>query len=163
MPVNKKVRFSIVIPCFNEETYIGNTLRSLLDQDYKDDFEIIVVDNNSTDNTAQEAAKYKVRVVKEETVGVCSARQKGAEEAKGEIIVSADADSTYSPDWLNKIDATFKSNPKIIGVTGPFRYDGGPVWAGYTQGLFNLIYFIYKLTGRVTYAPAANFAFKKSY
>jgi len=103
------IRFSVVIPCYNEAGYIGEAIRSLQRQDFDGAYEIVVVDNNCTDETAQIARNLGVRVVTETAPGVCNARQAGTVASHGEIVVSADADTTYAPDWLSKIDRGFRS------------------------------------------------------
>lgn len=162
MTKETKTRFSIVVPCYNESAYIKKTIKSLQAQTFPDPYEIIIVDNCSTDNTARIAKSMGVKVVKEKRAGVCFARQKGTEVARGEIVVSTDADSTFDKNWLKRIDQAFNQSDDIVAVTGPFTYDGGPVWSGYADILFNALGLIYNLTGKVLYSPASNFAFKKS-
>ncbi len=141
MKTRERIRFSIVIPCFNEEDYIGETLASLRAQDTQASFEIIVVDNNCSDNTSKIAAGYGAKVVSEAVPGVCPARQKGTIAAKGEIVVSTDADMHFTPDWLSKIDAAFKSEPALVAVCGPCLYYDGPWWSNiYTRVLFGCNY-----------------------
>ena len=89
-----QMRFSIIVPAYNEAAYLGRALDSLLHQDYNGRYEVIVVDNNSTDGTAAIAAQYGVPVVTEPQQGVCAARQRGVDCATGEIIISTDADTT---------------------------------------------------------------------
>ena len=102
------VKYSVVIPCFNEENYLKRTIKSLQSQDYKGNFEIIVVDNNSTDNTAIIAKRLGVRVISEKNPGVCFARQKGTLSASGSIVISTDADTVFKKNWLSKIDKKFE-------------------------------------------------------
>ena len=64
-----QVRFSVVVPAYNEAAYLGRALDSLQHQDYDGTYEIIVVDNNSTDSTADIAARYGVRVVSGASAG----------------------------------------------------------------------------------------------
>ena len=156
-------RFSIVIPCYNEDNYISAALESLLLQTTKEKYEVIIVDNNCTDKTVEKARKYGVRVVSEETVGVCWARQAGAKAANGEIIISTDADTTFSPEWLSTIDKKFRQNEKIVAVTGPCRYYDGPWWGKiYPYILFGTVHMHSLITGRPYYITATNIAFKKS-
>ena len=124
------VRFSVIVPAYNEAAYLGRALDALQHQDYDGKYEIIVVDNNSTDATVAVAARCGVRVVSEPRQGVCAARQRGVDCAQGEIIVSTDADTTQPSDWLRTIDAGFaasdnvvadpaSSSPKMTRITGP--------------------------------------------
>src|SRR5487761_191941 len=85
-------RFSVVIPACNEAEFLGDCLHSLLRQDFPGDYEIIVVDNNSTDGTAAVARSFGVPVPDVNRAGVCWARQSGTTLASGEIVVSTDAD-----------------------------------------------------------------------
>jgi len=121
-------RFSIVIPCFNEADFIAATLRSLEAQDTAVKFEIIVVDNNCTDNSIAIAKKFGARIITESQPGVCAARHAGTEAARGEIVISTDADSTFSPQWLTKIDNEFRRDERLVAVGGPCRYYDGPWW-----------------------------------
>ena len=156
-------RFSIVVPCYNEAGYIADTLNSLRDQNFAGSYEIIVVDNNCTDRTAEIARELGARVVTEKNEGVCWARQKGTEEATGEIVISADADTTYAPDWLAKIERSFGADDMVAAVTGPCRYLGGPLWGRvYARILFGGVHLAYRITGRVFYVTATNIAFRKT-
>ncbi len=159
----RRLRFSVVIPCYNEEAYIGATLKSLSKQSYRGKFEVIVVDNNSTDKTAKIALKHGARVITENRTGVCWARQAGTEAARGQIVVSTDADTQFDKDWLKRIDQTFRDNKSIVGVTGPCRYPDGPWWGKfYTFVLFGAVGIRYRMTGKPFYITATNTAFKKS-
>jgi glycosyltransferase involved in cell wall biosynthesis len=162
MSQKTQLRFSIVIPCYNESACIASAITSLRKQTFTGTYEIIVVDNKSTDKTGAIAKSMGVRVVKEKQAGVCFARQAGTEAAKGEIVISTDADSTFDKNWLKNIDETFKQSEDIVAVTGPFTYNGGPIWSGYADILFNTLGLIYRLTGKVLYSPASNLSFKKS-
>jgi cellulose synthase/poly-beta-1,6-N-acetylglucosamine synthase-like glycosyltransferase len=112
------MKISVVIPAYNEERYIRNTLEALSSQSCKPD-EIIVVDNASSDKTAQIAKKLGAKLVFEPKRGVAWARQAGFCAACGEIIVSTDADSIFPKDWLLKIKKEFSKNPKLVGLSGP--------------------------------------------
>ena len=95
---------SIVIPARNEEKLLPDSLRSLKDQDYQGEYEIILADNGSTDATAAIAGEFGVRVVDcHEIKSVFYARQIGADAARGDIIAQADADTIYPRDWLRRI------------------------------------------------------------
>lgn len=108
---------SIVIAAFNEEKNINECLDSLQNLDYdSSQLEIIVVDNNSTDNTANIVKKYPVNLVQEKTSGPTYARNKGIQTAKNEIIVFIDSDVKVSQGWLKQLIAPF--DDQSIGAVG---------------------------------------------
>jgi glycosyltransferase involved in cell wall biosynthesis len=158
-----QMRFSVIVPAYNEAAYLGQALDSLLHQDYDGTYEVIVVDNNSRDETAAIAARYGVRVVQEPEQGVCAARQRGVDCAKGEIIISTDADTTQPRDWLRTIDARFAESAEVVAVAGPCRYKNPSWWAkAYPTLLFGLVAAVYALTGFVFYVSATNFAIRRT-
>jgi glycosyltransferase involved in cell wall biosynthesis len=153
----------VVVPAFNESELLPACLVSLAKQDFQGTVEIIVVDNGSTDDTADVAREFGARVVVECVKGVCSARQRGTESAQGEIIVSTDSDTTFAPDWLRRIDDTFASDPTIVLVGGPVEFVDAPLWArAYTRVLFGINGAVARRLGRPFYISACNVAFKKS-
>lgn len=155
-------RFSVVVPAFNEVAYLAETLRSLQQQDFTGGYEIIVVDNNSTDGTSELARRCGVTVVHEREPGVCPARQCGTQRAQGEIVVSTDADTRQPTDWLSRLDARF-SEESVVLVGGPCQYDRPSWWSTrYPRLLFGLVGLIYRLTGRVFYITATNSAFRRT-
>lgn len=96
-------------------------LKSLREQNFEGTYEIIVVDNNSTDLTLRIARLYGAKVVKETRQGIVFARQAGFGVAGGKIICSTDADTIVPHDWLTKIYAQFERDSQIVAVGG--RYD----------------------------------------
>lgn len=106
---------SFIVPTFNSEKTIGKCIESILDQ--KCEKEVIVVDNNSTDNTAKIIKKYSVRYLFEKRKGAAAARNKGLENAKGEYVGFIDSDVVLPEDWVVK--ALEEIKPKdIAGVGG---------------------------------------------
>lgn len=163
--VNKKqkIRFSVVIPCFNEEKYLDATLASLTAQNFKKNYEIIVVDNNCTDSTVDIANNYTVRIITENQPGVCWAREAGTQAANGEIVISTDADTTFDDNWLSNIDSQFERDTSLIAVCAPCEFVDAPFWGRiYPKILFNSVYFMYRIIGHPFYITATNTAFKKS-
>jgi peptidoglycan-N-acetylglucosamine deacetylase len=160
---NKSPLISVIVPAHNEEAFIGKCLDSLMKQTLdKKFFEVIVINNASNDRTAKIARKYKVRVIEEKRKSVVLARQKGANAAKGEIIVSADADTIYPKNWLARIKQDFDKDPELIAVAGWIYYTKTPTFFN----LFNAFnqevnLFLEKYTGRFPIAYAANLAFRK--
>lgn len=116
---------SVVIPAFNEEFNLLSCIASLAKNSCKTPYEIIVVDNNSTDNTQKLLDKLKVRHFFEPKVGPGAARQLGQEQALGEYILTADGDCIYPPHW---IEAMYKAL-QTAGTTcvyGRYSFLGTP-------------------------------------
>lgn len=112
--MKKLVKVSIVIPAYNEQSYIENCLFSLLRSEQKTniDYEVILVDNNSTDKTVEVAKKFKkgmnLKIVSEKKQGRGAARARGFEKAQGEIILSADADTSFYKGWIETLTSDIK-------------------------------------------------------
>lgn len=154
---------SIVIPCYNEELFLSDCLESLAHQNFQGGFEIIVVDNNSTDGTAALARKFGATVIYKSERGTCSARQAGTQAARGSIVISTDADTVFATDWLSRVWNSMAADSGIAAVTGPCRYIEAPWWGSlYAQALFGSVNVISRTTGTVWYASACNLAFRKS-
>jgi len=124
-----KLIFSVIIPAYNEENYIAGCLDSVLNQDFDHSlYEIIVINNSSTDKTRLIALSKAVNVVNEEKKGYVFALIKGVNSSKGDILVFTDADCRVPSDWLSKIYQNFQKDPEIDGVGGIFSvFDIGPV------------------------------------
>ncbi len=130
------MHLSIVIPAFNEARLIAQTLHSVthsIAANQRSGFtsEIIVVDNNSTDNTAELARQTGVRVVFEPINQIGRARNAGAAHATGDWLLFLDADSLLSPDLLADILRLIASG-KYVGCGSTLRMDGLPWWANLT-------------------------------
>lgn len=116
----RKQKVSVVIPVYNESTTIVACLEALLRQTTKP-YEIIVIDNNSTDDTIKKAARYpEVTIIKEKRAGSTYARFAGFHHAHGDIIGSIDADTIVSPNWVQSIAQSFDDHHTvgIVGATG---------------------------------------------
>jgi glycosyltransferase involved in cell wall biosynthesis len=121
------MKFSIIIPAHNEADILSETLASLRRLGTpKRDFEIVVVDNNSSDATAQVARENGAdKVIFEKEQGTNLAREAGRRAASGEIMVFLDADSTPPIDWLSRIEEEL-SVPGVVAVSGPYDYGFAP-------------------------------------
>jgi glycosyltransferase involved in cell wall biosynthesis len=96
------MRVSVIVPAHDEERWIGECLDSLARQTHPD-FEVIVVDDSSTDRTAEIARAKGVRVLGVERAGAGGARNEGARVATGEILAFLDADEIFYPDFLERL------------------------------------------------------------
>ena len=117
------MEISLIIPAYNEEAVIGRCVGAAIKNSNGRFKEIIVVDNASTDRTAEIARSYPgVIVVREDRKGTGNARQTGFEHCHGEIVAYLDADSIIPEDWVDKIEYHFSRDPKIVFLSGAYRY-----------------------------------------
>ncbi len=151
---------SVIIPAYNEEKFIGATISSLWHLSRKPD-EIIVVDGDSTDKTAEIARKHGARVITVEHRGIGFARQMGLTATQSDIVAFTDADTVVPIDWLNKIEESL-ANPKTVGVFGTFRVPDGwwpyRLYVNHLQPVLNQINFWFG----IPMAPGQNMAFKRT-
>ncbi|GAB4167771.1 MAG: glycosyltransferase [Calditrichia bacterium] len=108
---------SCIIPCFNSEAYIEETLQSVFDQTYKH-FEVIVVNDGSTDNTPEILNKYrgKITILNQENKGVGAARNNGVKHSKGDWIAFLDADDLWHKKKLERQVEITRRFPDIIAI-----------------------------------------------
>lgn len=138
------MKISVIISVYNEEKYIKNCLFSILKQDEKPD-EIIVVDNNCTDNTVDIVKKIPgIIIIKEKKQGMTPARNAGFNYAKGDILVKCDADSEFPINLIKEIKRAFTKNPNYVGVTTPV-YFGDLIGARELPWLYYIYMLIPKL------------------
>jgi glycosyltransferase involved in cell wall biosynthesis len=117
---------SVVIPAYNEEENLPRTLEALMGQDTDQMFEVVVVDNNSTDKTAVAARKFthklNLKVIVEKTKGRGAARRCGFAHAVGEIILSTDADTIMPKNWIARLVRELVSDTNAGAVTGTCKF-----------------------------------------
>jgi GT2 family glycosyltransferase len=112
---------SIIIPTFNGAARIGNCLDALLKQTARDNAEIIVVNDGSSDNTAEVVGRYPgIRLITQANAGPAAARNRGASEAQRTILVFTDDDCVPMPEWLDAMLEPFE-DPDIVGAKGIYR------------------------------------------
>ena len=93
---------SVVIPLYNKEKQIAHTLQSVFNQTFQN-FEVVIVDDGSTDGSVAEVEKLsdsRIRLIHQKNAGVAAARNRGIEEAKGDLIAFLDADDEWKPEYL---------------------------------------------------------------
>ncbi len=137
---------SVVVPAYNEEKYIGDCIDSLVRQDFpKQNYEVILVDNNCTDKTVSIAKKRGIKIVKEKRQGLVFALIKGIEESKGDIVVILNADCEASPSWLSRIVGEYRKNPSVVGVSNLIDYQPKNFLATLAQFFSDLgVLFVFK-------------------
>ncbi len=133
----KSPQVSIVIPAYNEEANILQTLSSLCNNETNYGVEIIVVNNNSKDNTASLTNAAGVRCILEKVQGITAARNAGLNAAKGTYILNADADTIYPVNWIESMIKPLHENNNIAIVYGNFAFIP-------TQNTPRFVYFFYE-------------------
>lgn len=112
---------SVIIPSYDSEKTIDKTIEALLKQNYPKNYEIIVVDDGSTDRTEQVVKKFKyVKFVKQKHKGPATARNLGAKLSKGNIILFTDSDCIPDKNWIKNMVEPFKDK-EIVGVSGTYK------------------------------------------
>ncbi|MCW4384448.1 glycosyltransferase family 2 protein [Salinibacterium sp. SYSU T00001] len=138
---------SVVIPSWNDAELLSDCLAALARQTRLAD-EIVVVDNASTDATAEVARRFGARVVQEDVRGILRATAAGFDAAHGDILARLDADSIPAPDWLETVVAHLGSLPTPAAVAGPGEFRGASAfvrWFGrrvYLGGYFRAMAFV---------------------
>ncbi|MDB5169405.1 MAG: putative glycosyltransferase [Candidatus Saccharibacteria bacterium] len=118
------MKISIVIPVYNEAERLGACLDAIAAQTVAP-FEVIVVDNNSTDDTVAIACRYPfVRLVREPRQGVVHARTTGFNAARGDILGRIDGDSIIALDWVATVQQLFREDHDLAAVSGAVNYYG---------------------------------------
>ncbi|MCR5395405.1 MAG: glycosyltransferase [Bacteroidales bacterium] len=138
---------TLIVCTYNRAKYIGNLLESIAQNDYpKDQYELLLVDNNSTDDTPQICEQFArrhpevvFRYVQEHEQGLSAARNKGIKEAKGDIIVYIDDDALIDKHYIAYFAEFFEAHPEVMAAGGPIEplYETQePVWmTKYTKAL----------------------------
>lgn len=153
---------SVVIPAHNEENFIGGTLQSLQHQDYEGKYEVIVVNNASTDKTAEIAQSFGSKVIFQPIKGLRFTRERGFEAASGDLIASTDADITLPANWLSKLVKELQSDNDLVAVSGWFKLQNGPLIPKFIINNFSALgLIIYKEVFRKSLLLDPNFIVKK--
>jgi len=119
------IKVSIIVPFYNAEQYVTRCIEGLLQQSYpREQYEILMIDNNSTDASAERVRQYpSVRLLFEAKQAAYAARNRGLHEAKGEVIAFTDADCVPSHDWLHEV-MTAMEQPGLRMVLGQAEFIG---------------------------------------
>ena len=114
--------FSVIIPTYNRETFLPKAIDSVLSQDYNN-YEIIVIDDGSTDNTVKLMNDYLAKdkrikfLINDENKGVSYSRNRGINEAKGEFVTFLDSDDIFLEGFFNEMNKAIHDNPDAVFFT----------------------------------------------
>lgn len=125
---------SVIIPTFNGAKRITTCLAALLKQTEGRHAEILVIDDGSTDNTVDVVRRFssRIRLISQANAGPAAARNRGAREAAGDVILFTDDDCEPAPGWLDEMLKPFE-DPDVIGAKGAYRTRQKPLVARFVQ------------------------------
>ena len=126
LKINHAKVVSTIVPCYNSATFLAEAISSILAQTYSH-FEIIIIDDGSTDNTQEVAANFPVKYIYQQNQGVVAARNRGVKEALGELLVFLDADDILLPKAFEiGVDAicTYPQSGFVAGFCQEINADG---------------------------------------
>jgi len=119
------MKISFVVPAYNEEAGLGRSLAAIIAQVEKSgcDAQIVVVNNASTDRTAEVAQSFPgVTLVNEPQKGLYHARHAGLAAADGDLIANIDADTLITDGWIERVLREFQGNQSLVALSGPYIY-----------------------------------------
>ncbi len=163
------MNLAFVIPAYNEERLIGKCVESVIAEVARSGrpADIVVVDNNCTDRTAEIAASYPgVRVVKEPQKGLVSARDGGFKATTAELVANIDSDTIVPPGWLDTVYSEFEKDDQLVCLSGPYVYYDMSPWNRFLISLFygltKFIYWVNRYILRVgSVVQGGNFVFRR--
>ncbi|WP_313359967.1 glycosyltransferase family A protein [Empedobacter sp.] len=139
--MNNPISFSVIIPLYNKGMFIQRAIQSVLDQT-EQNFEIIVVNDGSTDNSLEVIKQIdspKLKIINQENAGVSAARNKGAKNANNVYLAFLDGDDTWDNDFLKKVKELIIRFPNagIYGTNNYFLYPNGDLQKNELDDLFD--------------------------
>ena len=109
----KKPKFSIIFPVYNTEKYLKRCLDSIKSQTFKD-YEVIIVNDGSTDNSSDIISKYPYKVINQENLGLSMARNNGVKASIGDYLIFLDSDDYIEKDLLKEINNSLSNSPDLV-------------------------------------------------
>jgi glycosyltransferase involved in cell wall biosynthesis len=155
------MKVSVVVPAYNAEKTINTCLTALVGQTYPHGLrEIIVVDDGSTDSTADIVGRYPVRLIRQSNKGPASARNAGANTSTGEIIMFTDSDCAPEPDWIEQMLKPF-ANPAVCAVKGAYKSNQPQLTARFSQVEFEERFELLKRAESIDMVDTYSAAFRR--
>lgn len=109
----KNPKFSIIVPVYNTEKYLKRCLDSIKSQSFKD-YEVIIVNDGSTDKSSDIISKYSYKVINQKNQGLSMARNNGVKDANGDYLIFLDSDDYIEKDLLKEINNSLSNNPDLV-------------------------------------------------
>lgn len=115
------MKISVIVPAYNAQKTIHQSIEALLAQEYpKEHYEVIIIDDGSSDGTADVVKAYPVKYLHQRNQGPATARNAGAREAQGEIILFTDSDCVPFANWIAEMVKPFE-NKEVVAVKGAYK------------------------------------------
>lgn len=155
---------SVVVPARDDAVHLARCLRLLAAQTRPPD-EVVVVDNASSDSTAEVARAAGARVVPEPVRGIPPAAATGYDAARGDVVVRCDADSVPGPEWIAGLLAALDSHPDVVAVAGPGRFHGLPPGLGRLLSALYIGLYVLTTSAALAHPPlfGTNMAMRRSW
>lgn len=151
----------MIVPAYNAADSISACLENLSHQSYpKDAYEIIVIDDGSTDRTADQVQNFNVTYRHQVNQGPAAARNNGVRKAQGEIILFTDSDCVPDLDWIEKMVTPFQ-DPDVAGVKGAYKTKQKSLTARFAQAEFEDRYDLLKKSAWIDMVDTYSAAFRK--
>ena len=153
--------FSVIIPAYNAEGTLGACLEALDHQSIpRDDYEVIVVDDGSTDGTSEISKGFNIEYILQSNHGPATARNKGAQAARGDIILFTDSDCIPDQNWIREMVSPFKDS-EVIGVKGAYKTRQRELAARFAQAEFEDRYDLLQKSPSIDMVDTYSAAFRK--
>lgn len=160
---NVAVEFSVIVAAYNSAQTIGACLTALQNQTMDASrYEIIVIDDGSTDGTSEITQKTNVTVVRQENRGQAAARNAGIRLAKGDIICCTDADCIPAPNWLEELTRPLLEDPRISGGKGVYKTAQTGLTARFVQMEYEDKYDRLRHFPRITFVDTYSAVYRKT-
>lgn len=157
------ITIDVVIPAYNEEQGLSQCLSSIIANRTSEVQSIFVVNNNSTDRTAEIASKFpEVTLLNEPRKGNTYAKNMGLQHATSDIVAFIDADVTLPPDWFIKVTRRYASIPSLVCYSGPYIHPDLSRVQKWILRLYSLFIIQPLSIFAVNYITGGNCAIKKS-
>lgn len=159
------VKLTIAIPAHNEEAKIADCITSILDQNLDIPYEIIVINNASTDKTEEIVRSMNIKVINEPKKGLYYARSAGLRHAKSEYMFYFDADTRLKKGWIKQILNYLETHPDVVAVSTNFKYYDADVFQSFILTLLQwtvtpVTLFFLRLIGKPDFLIGSAFAFR---
>jgi len=156
------IKYSVVIPAYNASDTLRDCLDALIKQSIpKEEYEIIVVDDGSTDDTDKISREYPVKYIKQANHGPASARNRGAKEAQGDKLLFTDSDCIPDFNWLEEMTQPFQDST-VSAVKGSYKTKQRSLTARFAQIEFEERYELLKRVTHIDMVDTYSAAFQKA-